>query len=167
MRRKHGVSDATVYEWQAKYGGMVVSEAKRLKGWKTRTPAAKRQAVAHLVASHEMSERRACRVIGCRRMTMRYEVVRRDNPLLREWLKELAQVCRRFGYRRLHVFLQRENHEVNHKRLLRIYCEEQLHVRRRGGRKRATGTDGADAEPTLVAGLRVQPSGRPTATGSG
>jgi len=30
--RKHGVSDATVYKWKAKYGGMGVSEAKRLKG---------------------------------------------------------------------------------------------------------------------------------------
>jgi putative transposase len=30
--RKHGVSDATVYKWKAKYGGMDVSEAKRLKG---------------------------------------------------------------------------------------------------------------------------------------
>ena len=30
--RKHGVSDATVYMWKAKYGGMDVSEAKRLKG---------------------------------------------------------------------------------------------------------------------------------------
>ncbi|MFE3838317.1 transposase, partial [Pseudogemmobacter sonorensis] len=30
--RKHGASDATVYKWQAKYGGMDVSEAKRLKG---------------------------------------------------------------------------------------------------------------------------------------
>lgn len=29
--RKHGVSDATVYKWKAKYGGMDVSEAKRLK----------------------------------------------------------------------------------------------------------------------------------------
>tara|TARA_R110002049_G_scaffold308999_1_gene515655 strand:- start:726 stop:1082 length:357 start_codon:yes stop_codon:yes gene_type:complete len=28
--RKHGVSDATVYQWKAKYGGMDVSEAKRL-----------------------------------------------------------------------------------------------------------------------------------------
>ena len=47
---------------------------------------------------------------------------------------------RRFGYRRLHVFLRREGHEVNHKRLFRIYREERLHVRRRGGRKRAIGT---------------------------
>ena len=29
--RKHGVSDATVYKWKAKFGGMEVSEAKRLK----------------------------------------------------------------------------------------------------------------------------------------
>src|SRR5258707_11249411 len=29
--RKHGVSDASVYKWKAKFGGMEVSEAKRLK----------------------------------------------------------------------------------------------------------------------------------------
>lgn len=67
-----------------------------------------------------MSERRACRVIGCCRMTMRYEVVRQDDPALRERLKELAKARRRFGYRRLHVFLRREGHQINHKRLFRI-----------------------------------------------
>jgi len=61
-------------------------------------PAAKRQAVAHLVAGHGMSER-ACRVIGCCRMTMRYKAIRQDDPVLRERLKELARVGRRFGYR--------------------------------------------------------------------
>jgi len=30
--RKHGISEATFYNWKAKYGGMEVSEAKRLKG---------------------------------------------------------------------------------------------------------------------------------------
>jgi putative transposase len=73
-----------------------------------------------------MSERRACQVIGCCRMTMRYEAIRQDDPVLRERLKELARVRRRFGYRRLHVFLHREGHEVNHKRLFRIHCEERL-----------------------------------------
>ena len=29
--RKHGVSDASIYKWKAKFGGMEVSEAKRLK----------------------------------------------------------------------------------------------------------------------------------------
>ncbi len=146
--RKHGVSKATVYKWKAKYGGMDFGEAKRLKGLedenarlkrlladamldnaalkdllgkKVAAPAAKRQAVAHLVASHKISERRACRVIDCCRMTMRYEVIHQDDPVLRERLKELAKARRRFGYRRLHVFLRREGHEVNHKRLFRIY----------------------------------------------
>lgn len=29
--RKHGISDVTFYKWRSKYGGMEVSEAKRLK----------------------------------------------------------------------------------------------------------------------------------------
>ena len=29
--RKHGVSDASIYKWKARYGGMDVSEARRLK----------------------------------------------------------------------------------------------------------------------------------------
>lgn len=102
------------------------------------TPGAKRQAVVHLVASHEMSARRACRMIGCFRMTMRCENVRQDDPVPREWLRELAKVRRRSGCQRLQVFLRREGHEVNRKPLFRI-CRG-LHVRRRGGRKRAMGT---------------------------
>jgi putative transposase len=31
LARRHGVSEATLYNWKAKYGGMDVSEAKRLK----------------------------------------------------------------------------------------------------------------------------------------
>jgi len=30
--RKHGISDATFYTWRSKYGGMDVSDAKKLKG---------------------------------------------------------------------------------------------------------------------------------------
>ena len=36
--RKHGVSDASIYKWKAKYGGMDVSEAKRLKALERRMP---------------------------------------------------------------------------------------------------------------------------------
>jgi len=32
LSRKHGISDATFYNWRSKYGGMDVSDAKRLKG---------------------------------------------------------------------------------------------------------------------------------------
>ena len=31
--RKHGVSDATYYNWKAKYGGMTVSDARKLKAY--------------------------------------------------------------------------------------------------------------------------------------
>jgi putative transposase len=31
LARKHGVSEATLYNWKAKFGGMEVSDAKRLK----------------------------------------------------------------------------------------------------------------------------------------
>ena len=31
LARKHGVSEATLYNWKAKYGGMEVSDARRLK----------------------------------------------------------------------------------------------------------------------------------------
>ena len=59
---------------------------------------------------------------------------------MRDRLVELANERRRFGYRRLHLLLKREGIHVNHKKLFRIYREERLIVRKRGGRKRALGT---------------------------
>jgi len=89
---------------------------------------------------HEMSERRACKAIGFCRMTIRYETRRSDDQGLRERMKALAHERRRFGYRRLHVLLSREGHLVNHKKPFRLYREEKLTVRKRGGRKRVIGT---------------------------
>lgn len=102
------------------------------------TPAEKREAVAHLQKGFAMSQRRACSVIGCCRMTVRYCSVR-DDEALRERLRALAHERRRFGYRRLHVLLRREGMAVNHKRVFRLYREEKLAVRKRKGRKRALG----------------------------
>ena len=104
------------------------------------TPAGKRKAVVHLRDAFGMSERRACKAIGCCRMTMRYQTTRADDASLRQRMRAIAQERRRFGYRRLHVLLKREGYLVNHKKLFRLYREEKLAVRRRGGRKRAIGT---------------------------
>lgn len=112
------------------------------------TPAAERRAVAHLVTDHGMSERRACKTIGACRMTVRYEATRGDDSALRERMKAIAHERRRFGYRRIHVLLKREAYVVNHKRLFRLYREERLAVRRRGGRKRAIGTRAPMMVPT-------------------
>ena len=87
-----------------------------------------------------MSERRACRVAGADRSSVRYSRRRPDDRELRERLKELAAQRRRFGYRRLWVLLRREGYAVNKKRVYRLYRQERLMVRRRGGRKRAVGT---------------------------
>lgn len=104
------------------------------------TPAAKRKAVARLKEGFGMSERRACKAIGCCRMTVRYETSRPNDREVRERMKAIAQERRRFGYRLLLVMLRREGLVVNHKKLFRLYREEKLAVRRRGGRKRAIGT---------------------------
>jgi putative transposase len=87
-----------------------------------------------------MSERRACRVIRADRKMVRYQSRRPADTVLRSRLRDLAAEQRRFGYRRLHVLLRHEGHVVNRKKTQRLYREEGLSVRRRRGRKRATGT---------------------------
>ena len=111
------------------------------------TPAVERQAVAHLCGAYEVSQRRACRTIGADRTSMRYRSIRPDDAVLRGRLRELASQRRRFGYRRLLIMLRREGTHVNHKKLRRLYREERLQVRRRGGRKRALGTRAPMAIP--------------------
>ena len=104
------------------------------------TPDAKRRAVHLIREKLNLSERRACDIVGVARRVVRYEPVRSDDSVLRQRLRELAGERRRFGYRRLGYLLAREGMAPNHKKLLRIYREEGLKVRRRGGRKRALGT---------------------------
>jgi putative transposase len=172
--RKHGISSATFYKWKAKYGGLDVSDAKRLKALedentklkkllaeamldnamlkdiaakKMVTPAARREAVAQLRVAYEVSERRACSALGADRTSIRYRSSRPDDAAVRARLRELAAVRRRFGYRRLHILLRREGIVMNHKKLRRLYREERLQVRRRGGRKRALGTRAPMALP--------------------
>ena len=87
-----------------------------------------------------MSQRRACEALGVDRSSVRYRSCRPDDAAIRARLREIATVRRRFGYRRLHILLQREGHLLNHKKLRRLYAEERLQVRRRGGRKRALGS---------------------------
>ena len=166
LAREHGVSEATLYNWKAKYGGLEVSEAKRLRALedengrlkrlladamldnaglkdllakKVVTPAARREAVAHLQALLDVSERRACRVIDADRTSVRYRSRCGDDGELREKLRALAQERRRFGYRRLHILLRRDGEVINRKKTQRLYREEGLTVRRRKGRKRAVG----------------------------
>lgn len=51
--RKHGISDATYYNWKAKYGGMEVSDIKRLKELEEENQQLKRM-FADLSLKHEV-----------------------------------------------------------------------------------------------------------------
>jgi putative transposase len=58
-------------------------------------------------------------------------------PELRKRIKQIADERRRSGYRMIHMVLRREGWVVNRKRVLRIYREEGLLVRKRGRRRRS------------------------------
>ena len=96
--------------------------------------------MVHLIDSHQVSQRRACDVLQVDRSSIWYQSKREDDVELRDAIKRVARDRRRFGYRRINVMLQREGIYINHKKLRRIYAEEKLQVRRRGGRKRTLGT---------------------------
>jgi len=92
------------------------------------------------MADHGFSERRACRLIGVNRSAWQYEPLRGRDDAVRGRMRELANERQRFGYRRLAILLKREGKGMNLKKVYRLYREERLTVRKRGGRKRALGT---------------------------
>ncbi|HET6397298.1 MAG TPA: IS3 family transposase [Pseudoxanthomonas sp.] len=164
LGRQHGFSPASFYAWRAKYGGMEAEDAKRLKeleaennrlkrlladahldiealkigfGGKTLAPQRKRAAVRRMLDQTVLSERRACRLAGLSRDAFRHPPEPTPaTQALSARIIELAQIRRRFGYRRLHDLLRPEFPDVNHKKVYRLYSEASLAVRRRKKVKR-------------------------------
>lgn len=87
-------------------------------------------AVEQMETQYAFSQRRACGLMSLAVSSYRYQARRSDGPL-RARLVELAREKPRFGYRRLHVLLQRGGELVNHKRVHRIYREAGLSIRRK------------------------------------
>ena len=85
----------------------------------------------------DISERRACSYAGLSRTSYREPpTMNAANQELSARIVELAHVRRRFGYRRIHDLLTREGHDVNHKRVWRLYKINELSVRKRRKAKR-------------------------------
>ena len=72
---------------------------------------------------YQVSQRRACVLIGVDPKTVRRERPP-DHAEIREEMREIAGLRRRFGYRRVGVMLERKGHIMNHKKLYRLYREE-------------------------------------------
>ena len=83
-----------------------------------------------------MSQRRACGLIRMDVSSYRYRSRRADDGPLRERLRALAGLRRRFGYWRLGWLLEREGAKANLEKVYLLYREEGLAVKRRRGRRR-------------------------------
>jgi putative transposase len=105
------------------------------------SPARRRDAARYLQRRHQVSERRACRVVGQHRSTQRYERCEPEYELrLVARMNELAALHPRYGYRRIWALLRTEGWRVNRKRIERLWRLEGHRCRpgaaRRRGRKR-------------------------------
>lgn len=83
-----------------------------------------------------LSERRACVVLDINRKMLHYCPVKRDDPILRARIKEIAHTRIRYGYERITILLRREGWQVNRKRVRRIYREENLAIRAKTPKRR-------------------------------
>jgi len=104
------------------------------------SPARRREAVHEAQAMPEVSERRACEVIGQPRSTQRYVAKEREGekPLVAKML-ELVRRHPRYGYRRIWALLRSEGFRVNVKRVYRLWRQEGLKVPKKQRKKRRLG----------------------------
>ncbi|HIB8305623.1 IS3 family transposase [Serratia marcescens] len=157
--REAGISEASYYNWKAKFGGMEAFDIKKMKdledenrrlkqmfadlslecralkdviGKKALKPAIKRELVGYLTSQFTMSTRQACRMLSLSRTVYFYQPdTRRDEPVIHA-LTELAERYPRYGFKKLFQLLHRQGNTWNHKRVHRIYCLLKLNFRRRG-----------------------------------
>ena len=99
-------------------------------------PADRRSVIVSLREDHQFSERQACIIVGLCRSSYRYEAKPKNDTVIRDRLRELAEQRHRFGAPRLHILLRREGYLINHKRTERLYREEGLSLRLKKRKKR-------------------------------
>jgi putative transposase len=92
--------------------------------------------VRFLVASFQIDQRHACQLVGLNRSTYYYQSQAKEQTVLRMRIRDIAAARVRYGYRRVHVMLQREGWTVNHKRVYRLYRSEGLELRLKTRKKK-------------------------------
>ncbi|MCI1786200.1 MAG: IS3 family transposase [Bacteroidales bacterium] len=164
--RKTGISEATFYNWKKKYGGLGVSELRKLHQLeeenaklkqivadlsldkqmlqdvlkkKVLRSTQKRMAVEVLYEDYRVSIRRICSLIDFPRSMYYYKSRGKDNRALISRMRDIAMSRVRYGFRRIYVLLRREGWFVNHKRVYRLYCQEGLNLRMKRHKKSRAG----------------------------
>ena len=159
--RRHGFSEASYYLWRNKFGGMTVSDAKRLKELiaentrlkkllaesvlgkrgdarrvaKKVVTAPARRVLVRDMTSQGVSERRALALVRMSAASLRYTPAPDTNAALRARIVALAHQHRRYGAGMISLKLRQAGALVNHKRVERLYTEAGLQVRRRRRKK--------------------------------
>jgi len=151
-----GVSEVSYYRWRKEYGGLNVSQAKRMKelevenlrlasrGLRPHTrqahlegsrtgkllsPSRRRRCVDAVCEGLAISQRRVCRVLGQYRSSQRHQPqILQDEDALTAAIVVLARRFGRYGYRRVTDLLHMAGWEVNAKRVQRIWRAEGLKV---------------------------------------
>jgi putative transposase len=97
--------------------------------------------VKHVQECEEVSERRACQVLGQPRSSQRYQATEdQEEKKLVERLHELVSQHPRYGYRRMTALLRQEGWQVNRKRVYRLWREEGFKVPQKQRKRRRLGT---------------------------
>lgn len=95
------------------------------------TPDAQKEAVHHCKDSYNLSERQACKLIDISRSVYRYHKKLDGNIVLRKILRTEADKHKKYGCVMLYRLIRNKGYKVNHKRIERLYREENLALRRR------------------------------------
>jgi len=97
--------------------------------------------VNHLLRTFTVSERRAARLVGVSRSTLRYQVrIPEDEPRILARMQILVGRHPRYGYRRIGDLLRREGFRINQKRIYRLWKREGYRVPQTQHKKRRLGT---------------------------
>jgi putative transposase len=149
-----GISSATFFNWKKKYGGLGISELRRLRQFeeenqqlkklvadlsldkhmlqevikKALKPSFKKRLALWLQDQFRVSIRRACANVKLSPSMFYYERADKGDDLLRMRLRDIALTRVRYGFWRLFVLLRREGFTDNHKLVFRVYKEEGLNL---------------------------------------
>lgn len=95
----------------------------------------KREAVEYLVTDEQLSNRRACKLIGISRSTCQYKAKPKDDSELQQALTALTDKHAAIGYWQCCYRLWNKGYSWNHKRIYRVYTAMKLNIRRRAKKR--------------------------------